>query len=414
MILSPCASRIFRIRLNELLRVSAENQKGLLVTSQPSQSVPLSNPSYPTYPLDFGSIRSLIEYRFKLVDAYVDVTGAATFKVENEPIKDKFIELLSDLANHGLMAKIRKVSDALVISVFPKPKLNPPRKLINLLLFIATVGTVSVASYLLIFDADPQLIAALFSNSNLYQQVVVFGAAILGIVGLHETGHVIAVRRHKMDATLPYFVPAPPPFPFGTFGAVISLRSPPVNRDQLFDLGFSGPLAGFLATIVVAVFAILTAPLISQAEATKLISQGLLTSSPWPHTPLLVEMVGLLNLRTVPDGYVLVLTQVAFAAEVGALITFLNVLPVWQLDGGHISRATFGEQGHKFAAIVGFGILIVAGYYGFALLLIVFMFASRRPLQGVEPLDDITPLSKWRKGLFLITLVMLLLSFVIF
>jgi membrane-associated protease RseP (regulator of RpoE activity) len=364
--------------------------------------------------LDFGSIRSLIEYRFRLLDAYVDVTGAATFKVENEPIKDKFLELLHDLANHGLMARIRRVSDALIISVFPKPKLNQPRKLINLLLFIATVGTVGFASYLLIFNVDPQLTTALFQRSNLYQQAIVLATAILGIVGLHEMGHVLAVRHHKMDATLPYFVPAPPPFPFGTFGAVISLRGPPVNRDQLFDLGFSGPLAGFLATIGVAIFAILTAPLITQQEAARLISQNLLSSRGWPYTPLLVEMLGLLNLRTVPDGYVLVLTQVAFAAEVGALITFLNVLPVWQLDGGHISRATFGDQGHKVAAFVGFGILFLAGYYGFAIMLIIFMFASRRPFEGVEPLDDVSPLSMSRKGLFALTLVMLVLSFVIF
>lgn len=384
------------------------------MASGSSQSSPIPTSPYPVYSLDFGSIRSLIEYRFRLLDAYVDVTGAATFKVENEPIKDKFLELLRDLANHGLIARIRRVSNDLIISVFPKPKLNQPRKLINLLLFIATVGTVGFASYLLIFNVDPQLTTALFQRSNLYQQAIVLATAILGIVGLHEMGHVLAVRHHKMDATLPYFVPAPPPFPFGTFGAVISLRGPPVNRDQLFDLGFSGPLAGFLATIGVAIFAILTAPLITQQEAARLISQNLLTSRGWPYTPLLVEMLGLLNLRTVPDGYVLVLTQVAFAAEVGALITFLNVLPVWQLDGGHISRATFGDQGHKVAAFVGFGILFLAGYYGFAIMLIIFMFASRRPFEGVEPLDDVSPLSKSRKGLFALTLVMLVLSFVIF
>jgi membrane-associated protease RseP (regulator of RpoE activity) len=368
----------------------------------------------PVYPLDFGSIRSLIEFRFKLLDSYVDVTGAATFKVENEPVKDKFVELLRDLANHGMTAKVRRVSGELVISVVPKPKLGKPRKLINVALFVATVGTVSFASYLLIFAADSRLTAALFSGSNLYQQVLVLAVAIIGIVGLHELGHVIAARHHKLDATLPYFVPAPPPFPFGTFGAVISLRGPPSNRDQLFDLGISGPLAGFLATIVVAIFALLSAPLITQQDATRLIAANLLTERAWPYTPLIWELIGYLNLRTVPDGYVLVLTQIAFAAEVGALITFLNVLPVWQLDGGHISRATFGDRGHKVAAFVGFGILFFAGYYGFAFLLILFMLASRRPLQGVEPLDDVSPLSNSRKVLFLLTLVMLVLSFVIF
>lgn len=348
------------------------------------------------------------------MDAYVDVSGLPTFVTAQEPFKERFRELLFDLANHRLMAKIRKVSDKLIISIFPKPNLGKPRKLINLLLLFATIGTVGLASYTLIFDVDRRLTAALFANSNLGTQVFILALAILGIVGLHETGHVLAVRHHKMDATLPYFVPAPPPFPFGTFGAVISLRGPPANRDQLFDLGFSGPLAGFLATVGVAVFAFLTAPLITEQEAAKLVALNLLSTSPWPHTPLLLDLLGQLGLRAVPAGHVLVLTQVAFAAEVGALITFLNILPVWQLDGGHMSRATFGNQGHKLTAVIGFGVLVLAGYWGFALLLAVFMFASRRPLEGVEPLDDVSPLSNSRKALFALALVMLILSFVIF
>ena len=217
-----------------------------------------------------------------------------------------------------------------------------------------------------------------------------------------------------MDATLPYFVPAPPPFPFGTFGAVISLRAPPGNRDQLFDLGFSGPIAGFIATLVVAIFAYLTAPVITEQEATNLIAAKLLTSQPWPYTPLFMDLIGQLGLRAVPSGHVLILTQLAFAAEIGALITFLNILPVWQLDGGHIARATLGTMGHKITALIGFAILFAVGYWGFALLLVVFMFISRRPLEGVEPLDDVSPLSNSRKVLFIAAWVMFLLTLVIF
>jgi len=366
------------------------------------------------YPLDFGSITSFIEYRFTLLDKYVDVNGFATYVVALEPMKEKFQELLLDLANHGLIAKIRRVSDKLVISVLPKQKLGRPRTLINLILLLATIATVTFASYSLIFDEDPRLISALFSNTNLWTQVIIFALSILGIVGLHEMGHVLAVRHHKMDATLPYFVPAPPPLPFGTFGAVISLRGPPGNRDQLFDLGFSGPVAGFLVAVAVGIFAYLTAPLVPEQEATRLMAAGLLSAGSWPHSPLFLDLLGELGWRTVPHGYVLVLTQVAFASEVGALITFLNILPVWQLDGGHISRATLGNRGHKLTGLVGFGILFLAGYYGFAILLVLFMLASRRPMEGVEPLDDVSPLSPSRKVLFALSLVMLVLTFVIF
>lgn len=195
---------------------------------------------------------------------------------------------------------------------------------------------------------------------------------------------------------------------------MISLRSPPANRDQLFDLGFSGPIAGFIATILVGIFAILTAPVIAEQTASNLIAANLLSTSTWPHTPLFLELLGDLSLRTIPAGHVLVLTQVAFAAEVGALITFLNILPVWQLDGGHISRAAFGNQGHKIMALVGFGVLFLAGYWLFAVLLLVLMFISRRPLEGVEPLDDVSPLSNMRKALFVLALAILGLSFFIF
>ena len=373
-----------------------------------------AEPRQPSFQLDFGSLRNMVEYRFTLTDAYVDVQGLPTFIVVQEPMKDKFRELLHDLSNHNLMAKIRRIDHKLVISIFPKPNLGKPRKIINLVLFVATILTIGIASSALIFNVDPRLNAALFANSNLNMQVAILGASILGIIGIHELGHVIAVRHHGMDATLPYFIPVPPPFPIGTLGAVISLRGPPANRDQLFDLGFSGPLAGFLATIGVGIFAILTAPIIAEQEASSLIAANLLSSSPWPHTPLFLELLSELNLRTVPVGHMLVLTQVAFAAEVGALITFLNILPIWQLDGGHISRATFGNQGHKFTALLGLGVLLLAGYWGFALILLVFMFVSRRPLEGVEPLDDVSPLSNTRKALFALALVMLVLSFVIF
>ena len=372
---------------------------------------PTFAPAAPPFGVDFGSIRSMLEYRFTVLDAYVDVNGLPTFVVANEPVKDKFRELLHDLANHGLMAKVRRVSDKLVISVFPKPILGKPRRKINLLLFLATMLSVSVASYLNIFGVDPRLAAVMFSGFSAAYQGIALAAGILGIIGLHEFGHVLAVRHHKMDATLPYFVPGPPPI--GTFGAMISLRGPPTNRDQLFDLGFSGPITGFVVIIIVAIVAIMTSPIISSQQATQLLNAKLLQYNSWPNEPFLLDLLTQAGLRTVPTGQVLVLTQVVFAAEVGALITFLNLLPVWQLDGGHITRATLGPQGHKATAIIAFGILLLAGYWPFAILLLVFMFVSRRPFEGLEPLDDISPLSNSRKVLFALALVILALSFVI-
>jgi membrane-associated protease RseP (regulator of RpoE activity) len=353
----------------------------------------------------------MIDFRFTVLDAYVDVHGLPTFVVTNEPIKMKFQELLTDLANHSLMAKVRRVSDKLVISVFPKPKLGRPRTQINLALFSATVVAVGIASYMNIFGIDPRLAAFMFSNLSANGQMIALAAGILSIIGLHELGHVAAVRHHKMDATLPYFIPGPPPF--GTFGALISLRGPPANRDQLFDLGFSGPITGFAVMLIVAVVAILISPTITSQQANQLFTAKLLQTSSWPNEPYFLDLLAQSSLRTVPTGETLVWSQVVFAAEIGALVTFLNLLPVWQLDGGHIVRATLGDRGHKATALIAFALLLSAGYWAFAILLIVFMFLSRRPLEGLEPLDDISPLSSSRKVLFAVAIAILGLTFVI-
>jgi membrane-associated protease RseP (regulator of RpoE activity) len=378
------------------------------VTTEP---IPQSVPAVPSFPIDLGSLRNMIEYRFTLLDSYVDVNGLPTFVVENGPMKAKFRELLGDLANHDLVAKIQRVSDKLVISVFPKPNLGQPRRMINLVLFFVTVITVGIASYYGIFNLDPRLAAFMFSDLNATGQMIALAAGILSIIGLHELGHVAAVRHHKMDATLPYFVPGPPPF--GTFGAVISLRGPPANRDQLFDLGFSGPVTGFVVMIIVAVIAFFISPTITSQQASQLFGANLLQSGSWPNVPYVLELLAQSGLRTIPPGQTLVWSQVAFAAEIGALVTFLNLLPVWQLDGGHIVRATLGDKGHKATALLAFAILVLAGYWAFAVILVVFMFLSRRPLEGLEPLDDISPLSTSRKLLFALSLVMLALTFVI-
>ena len=378
------------------------------MTTEPT---PANAPLVPIFSIDFGSLRNMVEYRFTLLDAYSDVNGLPTFVVADEPVKAKFRELLGDLSNHNLMAKIRRVSNKLVISVFPKPKLGRPRKTINLLLFLATVISVGVASYLSIFTLDPRLASFMFENLSASDQMVALAAGILSIIGLHELGHVVAVRHHKMDATLPYFVPGPPPF--GTFGALISLRGPPANRDQLFDLGFSGPVTGFIVMVFVAVVAILISPTITSQRATQLFANKLLQSGSWPNVPYFLDLLAQSGLRIIPPGQTLVWSQVVFAAEIGALVTFLNLLPVWQLDGGHIVRATLGDKGHKVTAFIAFAVLVLAGYWAFALLLLAFMLLSRRPLQGLEPLDDISPLSGSRKILFVSALAMLALTFVI-
>src|SRR6266568_205529 len=366
------------------------------------------------------SIKTMVASEFQVKDAFLDPYGIPTVQVTREPAKEKFQRLLDQLRQQGLIAAIRGPrgsGDVLTIKIFQKPTPKPPRRMINLVLFLATILTVFVAGYLLwLAQLQQGFIQTIVPNSNIYLEAIAFVAGLVAIIGLHEFGHKAAARHHKMDATLPYFVPGPPPI--GTFGAVISLRSPPANRDQLFDLGLSGPLVGFVVTIVVIILSVVFGIYLSPAQFQQAQQYGASSTdwSAWPfQQPALAIIVSSLatNLRSETGGAILFDPQLSFAAQIGALLTFLNLVPMWQLDGGHISRSVFGEGGHRTATVIGLFILIAARYYPFAFLVLAFMLSSRRGFAGVEPLDDVSPVSNSRKLLYLLGLVMLLLTFVV-
>jgi Zn-dependent protease len=395
----------------------------------PPTPLPASQTNVPVYvgpPLD--SIKTIVASEFQIKDAFLDPYGIPTVHVTPEPAKEKFQRLLDQLRQQGLIAAIRGTTDGLVIKVFQKPQVKPSRKTINLGLFLATVATVFIAGYYLwttgLFGSQvlqQQLIAIIDPTANPYLKAGLFAGGLLSIIGLHEFGHKAAARHHKMDATLPYFVPGPPPI--GTFGALISLKSPPANRDQLFDLGLSGPVIGFIVTIAVAALSVFIGTLPNASQATQIdawnttcaaqlgvqscfsnIDFGLIARQ-----PLILIMISQVTSMIRPG--VLLDSQLFFAAQIGALLTFLNIVPAWQLDGGHISRAVFGPGGHRVASVIGLALLFLAGYYPFGLLVLAFMFFSRRGFAGVEPLDDISPVSNSRKLLYILALVMLVLTF---
>ncbi|HVG39353.1 MAG TPA: site-2 protease family protein [Pyrinomonadaceae bacterium] len=164
-----------------------------------------------------------------------------------------------------------------------------------------------------------------------------FAAALLAILAAHEFGHYLACRRYRVFATLPFFLPAPPLFLAGTFGAFIKIKSPIPSRRALFDIGLAGPLAGFLVALPVAALGFLTARPLEKA-----ILEGL-----YFHDPLLYQGLGLIfgidpaNMAGNPFW---------FAGWVGLLVTSLNLLPVGQLDGGHAIYALFGPRIHYWVS----------------------------------------------------------------
>ena len=184
-----------------------------------------------------------------------------------------------------------------------------------------------------------------------------FVAAVLGVLAVHELGHYVASRYHGVDASLPYFIPFPTLI--GTMGAVIRMKGRIPDRKALFDIGASGPLAGLAATIVVSAIGLQLDPVITQEVAASPDAPAVRF-----HNPLLLQLIAAATgtLDTLQSGAI---HPVVFGGWVGMFITFLNLLPVGQLDGGHIVRALYGERQETIAAAVPAALFGLAGYLYF-------------------------------------------------
>jgi membrane-associated protease RseP (regulator of RpoE activity) len=176
---------------------------------------------------------------------------------------------------------------------------------------------------------------------NGFLEGLVYSFTVLSILGAHEMGHYIACRWYGVRATLPYFIPAPIP-PIGTFGAFIKIKSPIPSRRALFDIGIAGPLAGFIFALPAAFIAHYFATPAALVD----ISKGGFTIN----SPLLFQFFE----RLLHAPPVVELNPVMWAAWVGVFMTSLNLLPVGQLDGGHVTYAVFGRRGHRVIAWIGY------------------------------------------------------------
>jgi membrane-associated protease RseP (regulator of RpoE activity) len=195
------------------------------------------------------------------------------------------------------------------------------------------VGAFHYAFFLDDFSVSSQLpmpFAALYLRGFWYS------VTILLILGCHEMGHYLACRYYNVDASLPFFLPAPPPFFSGTFGAFIRIREAIPRKRMLFDIGIAGPIAGF----AVAVPALLIGVAMSHVARVPADNPDLATLG----EPLIFKLVSWLLWGSVPDGYSLNIHPIAFAGWFGLLATALNLFPIGQLDGGHITYAVLGRK----------------------------------------------------------------------
>jgi len=178
-----------------------------------------------------------------------------------------------------------------------------------------------------------------------------FAVPLLAILLTHEFGHYIAARIHRVDASLPYFIPLPLLSPFGTMGAVISMRGRIRSRDALLDIGASGPLAGLCVAIPVLIVGLTRSPI--EPSGAHGIQEG---------QCLLYMALKHLVLGPIPAGHDVFLTPMALAGWVGLFVTMLNLVAVAQLDGGHIAYALFGERQNRYGRFLHAGLLAVFAF----------------------------------------------------
>ncbi|UCE72186.1 MAG: site-2 protease family protein [Nitrospiraceae bacterium] len=182
-----------------------------------------------------------------------------------------------------------------------------------------------------------------------------FSLTLLLILGTHELSHYYMSRRHHVQATLPYFIPAPPiPFIIGTFGAIIKMKPPIPDRRSLIDIGASGPIGGFVIAVIACFVGL------NWSEVVPSVPTGDLEQRLAMGHSILFGFISKLVINIDSDKYDIILHPIAFAGWVGLLVTSLNLLPIGQLDGGHIVYALFGER-HATIARITIPVLLVMG-----------------------------------------------------
>jgi hypothetical protein len=284
------------------------------------------------------------------------------------------------------------------------------RPWLNMLLFLVTfascffVGITWSMNYvyadMLGEEMEPAIGLELLRNSEVIELSMVYAVVLIAILMAHEMGHYLTCRYYRIDATLPYFIPAPTLI--GTLGAFIRIRSPITKKHQLFDVGVAGPLAGFVLAVPAMIYGLSLSKVVSPLPQEGSVIFG---------EPLLFKLVSEAMFKDAPQNFDMILHPVAFAGWVGVLVTALNLFPIGQLDGGHIIYAVFGKKSRVLGrpilfVFVALGVLFWIGWFVWALLI------GFLGLKHPRIFDEDVPISSGRRWIALAVIVIFVLSFI--
>jgi membrane-associated protease RseP (regulator of RpoE activity) len=272
--------------------------------------------------------------------------------------------------------------------------------LIHLGLFLATLATtwlVGMAHYQAFLSGLSGQVPDVPWTSGVW-----YSGAVLGILGAHEFGHYFMCRRYGVNATLPYFIPAPTLA--GTFGAVIRIRDGFPSRAALFDIGVAGPIAGFVVLVPLLFVGMSWSTIVRVPED----FEGMVLG-----TPLLFDLAARMFFDSVPAGHSLNIHPLVFACWFGMLATALNLLPFGQLDGGHLMYALIGRRSLwvSYATVaVAIGLTLYSTSWmvlTLIMLVMMFLFGTRHPTVW----NEYDALDRKRVAVFVFAIVMLALCF---
>ncbi len=334
-------------------------------------------------------IISLVNSIFEVSD-FTKAEFSLEFRIEDLEFKSKFEDLARRLENMSYVCKLEQMNGGKYI-VIQKFAAKKQRKWLNTawtprILFAVVISFVMIDGYYrtagtnsIIEIGDPLEMAGIYTLS------------LLGILGIHELGHIVAAKLHRLKTTWPYFIPGLPVIGIPTFGAFIQSRGLTINREILFDVAIAGPIAGLVIAVIVSIYGAYTAPILDQDVAAGLFAESRLME--WNQGEPLLMTASLAMFGKGEAGHEVIMTPVLFAAWIGFLITFLNLLPAWQLDGGHMARTLLGPKMHRYTTYGSMAILVLLNYWLMAMLILI--MSTRNP--SVTPLDDVSPLSRNRK-----------------
>lgn len=324
------------------------------------------------------------------VDNFTKTEFSLEFRIIDIEFKSKFEVLAKKLENMSYVSKLEKIEGKIYIIIQKFTPKKQKRWLNNTwtprILFVIVVSFVMIDGYYrtsgtnqIVQIGDPLKTAAVYT------------LALLGILGVHELGHIFAAKAHGLKTTWPYFIPGLPTIGIPTFGAFIQSKGLTINREILFDVAIAGPIAGLVIAVIVSIYGAYTAPVLDQGMAAELFGANRLIE--WNQGEPLLMTASLAIFGKGGMGTEIIMTPIMFAAWIGFLITFLNLLPAWQLDGGHMARTLFGAKLHRYATFASMAVLVLLNYWLMALLILV--MSSRN--KSATPLDDVSPLSRNRK-----------------